>query len=131
PWIPDVADQLLLLGVHADDRESRLTELLPLRRDVAELLIPPRGVRAQAPPLPDISPQGESHSLEQCPYGIPAHGEPPGLELFGQIRDAAPHPSLCALGAPCDLIAQQVLQRRRDRRMLLLRSRPPGALLMG
>src|SRR5262249_33124412 len=102
---------------------------LPQGCDVAELLIPPCGVRAHAPPLPDMGPQGESHPLEQSPYRVRRDGEPPLAQAIRQLPATAPYPRLLTFRAPCYLIVQQVLQRRRDRRVFLLRPRPPGALL--
>jgi hypothetical protein len=39
--IPEVTDQLLLLGIDANDRQPALREGAPLRGDVLELLVPP------------------------------------------------------------------------------------------
>src|SRR3954451_21628652 len=66
--VPEVPDQLLLLGVNADDRPPCSGEAPHLRCDIQELLVPLRAVRSALPLFPLIGPERVTHLLEQSPY---------------------------------------------------------------
>src|SRR5262245_35878845 len=83
PLASEVADQLFLLRIHADNGQPGFGEGGTLGCDVAELLVSGGGVPADAPPLPDVGLHGEAQALEQAPHRLLLTGKP-----FSRSRSA-------------------------------------------
>src|SRR5262249_8986127 len=88
--VPEVPDQLLLLGVDADDGPPCGGEGFPLRCDIPELLVPLRAVRSTLPLFPLVGLERVAHLPEQAPHRARARRVPLILQPLAQsYRTAA------------------------------------------
>src|SRR5215472_17088994 len=113
------ADQLLLLGIHADHGQAPRQIPAPYPGQVAELPVAV-GVARPRQALAD-GPQGEALLLEQAGQGAVADGQPALAQGRTQLADRLvrpPHPRHRVTG---DGVAHQVLQGRQDVRAFFFR----------
>jgi hypothetical protein len=120
--VAEVADQLVLLGVHADDGQPGGGERGPPLGDVPDLLVAPRVLRPASTLL--VVPQREAHPFEEFadgavidPKALPAEGIP-------KLPQAAADPGRAAHRVAGHLTGEQPLQGGGDTRLPFL---DPGA----
>ena len=97
----EIAEHLLLFGVHADRGQPRRLERLPHRLDVLELLVAVRAFHGGLFLVVDA--QCIADFLEQTSDGSRGDGDPDLLELLADLLRGSVRPLL-----PCHWIASRV-----------------------
>src|SRR5690242_2824256 len=120
----EVADQFLLLAVHAEDRPAAAQELAPPPRQQPELAVPV-GVLGAGQALA-VGPQGVALLPQQPADGGAARGEAAPGQLVGQLLGRLVRPAPPADGVPGGGILEQLVQGGQDAgRFFSRRGRPP------
>src|ERR1017187_10087747 len=125
--ILEATDQLLLLGIDADDRLSLTDKALALSGDMTELPVTLRTTRSGE--LFAVAAQSDAQLVQQAPYSIWTDGQ----ARIGQRPGNLPQPPVRARAAPSHGItgqgvAEQGAQLLQEvRRFFSARGRPPLA----
>lgn len=95
PRVLEPSDELLLLGIHADDGIPAGGEFFPPTLDIGELPVAhPSGRRVPVPRFQHlaINAQGKSHLLQQPSHGTGAHPDMEPTQLAGNFSRGTPRP---------------------------------------
>jgi hypothetical protein len=117
PTVGVLADELLLLGVHAHDRLTAGQMLAGLLVDIAKLRIPVRILSALLGL--ECALQRIALLLEQPPHGVVADLEPLPAKRIGQLAGGLAGPPQRRLGISTGVGVDQLVQRGQQARLAL------------